>query len=252
MRVGSNSHESSSHPDLWARPAPRRRGRGGGARRCSRWMPGESGEGVEEGEGGGRGNGSKGAGAQRLDEVSERPPHHRPRAALLHPAPPQSPARRPVRSAAVLRAPPSAPRRAPPRAPAPRPHPDHAPCRPAAPRGASRPPPPPPPRTKWTRRVPHPVLIGHAASLEVHLAASRAGQHTSLPIGRRRPSITRSRPPCGTRGARRQLAPSPTRADPPSRPPCSPSPSLGAAFRNSGAWWVGATEGEQWGGGAIL
>ena len=30
-----------------------------------------------------------------------------------------------------------------------------------------RPPPPPPPplRTKWTRRVPHPVLIGHAASL---------------------------------------------------------------------------------------
>ena len=33
-------------------------------------------------------------------------------------------------------------------------------------RGARhRPPPPPPPRTKWTRRVPHPVLIGHAASL---------------------------------------------------------------------------------------
>jgi hypothetical protein len=31
-----------------------------------------------------------------------------------------------------------------------------------APRGA---PPPPPSRTKWTRRVPHPVLIGHAASL---------------------------------------------------------------------------------------
>jgi len=26
------------------------------------------------------------------------------------------------------------------------------------------PPPPPPPRTNWTRRVPHPVLIGHAAS----------------------------------------------------------------------------------------
>jgi flagellar biosynthesis GTPase FlhF len=25
--------------------------------------------------------------------------------------------------------------------------------------------PPPSPRTKWTRRVPHPVLIGHAASL---------------------------------------------------------------------------------------
>ena len=30
---------------------------------------------------------------------------------------------------------------------------------------ACGPPPPPPPRTKWTRRVPHPVLIGHAASL---------------------------------------------------------------------------------------
>ena len=26
------------------------------------------------------------------------------------------------------------------------------------------PPPPSHPRTKWTRRVPHPVLIGHAAS----------------------------------------------------------------------------------------
>ena len=28
-----------------------------------------------------------------------------------------------------------------------------------------RPCPPPLPRPKWTRRVPHPVLIGHAASL---------------------------------------------------------------------------------------
>ena len=27
---------------------------------------------------------------------------------------------------------------------------------------------PPPSRTKWTRRVPHPVLIGHAASLAGH------------------------------------------------------------------------------------
>ena len=33
------------------------------------------------------------------------------------------------------------------------------------------PPPPSPPRSKWTRRVPHPVLIGHAASLsQVSLA----------------------------------------------------------------------------------
>ena len=29
--------------------------------------------------------------------------------------------------------------------------------------------PPPHPRTKWTRRVPHPVLIGHAASLTVSM-----------------------------------------------------------------------------------
>jgi hypothetical protein len=26
--------------------------------------------------------------------------------------------------------------------------------------------PPPPSRTKWTRRVPHPVLIGHAADVQ--------------------------------------------------------------------------------------
>jgi hypothetical protein len=35
---------------------------------------------------------------------------------------------------------------------------------------APRPPPRPPPRTKWTRRVPHPVLIGHAASLNPRLS----------------------------------------------------------------------------------
>ena len=29
----------------------------------------------------------------------------------------------------------------------------------------------PPPRTKWTRRVPHPVLIGHAASLTRSVSA---------------------------------------------------------------------------------
>jgi len=31
--------------------------------------------------------------------------------------------------------------------------------------GPGRAPPPPPPRTKWTRRVPHPVLIGHVVCL---------------------------------------------------------------------------------------
>ena len=35
------------------------------------------------------------------------------------------------------------------------------------------PPPLPPPRTKWTRRVPHPVLIGHAASLSQAAADAR-------------------------------------------------------------------------------
>ena len=56
---------------------------------------------------------------------------------------------------------------------APRPAlPSPSPCRSPerAPRSAaaspSAPPPPSPlPRTKWTRRVPHPVIIGHAASL---------------------------------------------------------------------------------------
>jgi hypothetical protein len=33
----------------------------------------------------------------------------------------------------------------------------------------------PPPRTKWTRRVPHPVLIGHAASLTCQCARASAG-----------------------------------------------------------------------------
>ena len=39
------------------------------------------------------------------------------------------------------------------------------------PQGAAVNPPPPPPRTKWTRSVPHPVLIGHAA-----LPAGRGGE----------------------------------------------------------------------------
>jgi hypothetical protein len=40
--------------------------------------------------------------------------------------------------------------------------------------GRARPPPPPPPRTKWTRRVLHPVLIGHAASLTRQAARAKA------------------------------------------------------------------------------
>jgi hypothetical protein len=43
------------------------------------------------------------------------------------------------------------------------------------------PPPPSPPRTKWTRRVPHPVLIGHAASLsQVRAMNTWAAEHARL------------------------------------------------------------------------
>jgi len=73
--------------------------------------------------------------------------------------------------------PPSTSRRAPAPAPAPRPRPPRARARPAPRRpvrgaggelrGAGRRWPLPPPRTNWTRRVPHPVLIGHAASAQV-------------------------------------------------------------------------------------
>jgi hypothetical protein len=50
---------------------------------------------------------------------------------------------------------------------APRPRAPRAPRLPGSRRARQPPAPPPPfsPRTKWTRRVPHPVLIGHAASL---------------------------------------------------------------------------------------
>jgi hypothetical protein len=57
----------------------------------------------------------------------------------------------------------------------------------------------PPPRTKWTRRVPHPVLIGHAAGalapqameeaeLALELAASQRGTASAgAPAGDVRP-----------------------------------------------------------------
>jgi hypothetical protein len=41
--------------------------------------------------------------------------------------------------------------------------------------------PPPPPRTQWTRRVPHPVLIGHAASLSQVWQPLLFGEGTLLP-----------------------------------------------------------------------
>jgi len=45
----------------------------------------------------------------------------------------------------------------------------------ALPRAAPAVSPPPPPRNEWTRRVPHPVLVGHAASLSQ--AAGAAALH---------------------------------------------------------------------------
>jgi hypothetical protein len=46
------------------------------------------------------------------------------------------------------------------------------PAAPGVPAAQVTPPPPPPPRTKWTRRVPHPVLIEHAASLTTLLGGA--------------------------------------------------------------------------------
>jgi tRNA A37 threonylcarbamoyltransferase TsaD len=51
-------------------------------------------------------------------------------------------------------------------------------------------PPPPPPRTEWTRRVPHPVLIGHASFLGgaggAGAPSCRARPHASAPRGEAR------------------------------------------------------------------
>jgi hypothetical protein len=76
--------------------------------------------------------------------------------------------------------------------------------------------PPPPTRTKWTRRVPHPVLIGHAASLTPYprVRAASASPPTPLPAALPRP-LTLHRPPgaagasapgagAGRRGVRRE------------------------------------------------
>jgi len=54
-------------------------------------------------------------------------------------------------------------------------------------------PPPLPLRTKWTHRVPHPVLIGHAASLTSYDRAPRAGL---LPPGPSSPAGSVSRRAC--------------------------------------------------------
>jgi len=69
--------------------------------------------------------------------------------------------------------------------------------------GAQLPPPPPPPRTKWTLRVPHPVLIGHAASL--------SQLHRQPHMGYMNPRKVRD----ADDAARRAPRPSPPRRGPP-------------------------------------
>jgi hypothetical protein len=49
-------------------------------------------------------------------------------------------------------------------------------------RAISRTPPPPPSRTKWTRRVPHPVLSGHDADIAGNVAVDSGWQRTSSAI----------------------------------------------------------------------
>ena len=63
--------------------------------------------------------------------------------------------------------------------------------------------PPPPPRTKWTRRVPHPVLIGHAASLTPYTRLPREAR-ASL-------SDTHPPPPCEAHASRPHAPSSRTR-----------------------------------------
>ena len=64
---------------------------------------------------------------------------------------------------------------------------------------------PPPCRTKWTRRVPHPVLIGHAASLsQVQLRGAGLGAYDSSAAGRAGPTACEAPlPPPRTKWTRR-------------------------------------------------
>ena len=65
--------------------------------------------------------------------------------------------------------------------------------------------PPPPLRTKWTRRVPQPVLIGHAlaapsACCSVQPASSLAHASARAARGDAGAAAVRAQPPCGRRG----------------------------------------------------
>jgi hypothetical protein len=59
--------------------------------------------------------------------------------------------------------------------------------------------PPPPLRTKWTRRVPHPALIGHAASLTPYSPGLVGATEPHCKQPQRRPPAPARRQPCARR-----------------------------------------------------
>jgi hypothetical protein len=89
---------------------------------------------------------------------------------------------------------------------------------------AVSPPPSPPPRTKWTRRVPHSVLIGHAASLRLRSRGGRRKRGRTRRRccaccgycgGPRRPRRPRRSFRCCPRGSLPRKSPRATPRDPP-------------------------------------
>ena len=61
----------------------------------------------------------------------------------------------------------------------------------------------PPPRTKWTRRVPHPVLIGHVASLTPYRALADPAMVFPAPFSPLGPPHYGRRPRARCPGAQR-------------------------------------------------
>ena len=94
------------------------------------------------------------------------------------------------------------------------------------------PPPPPLPRTKWTRRVPYPVLIGHAASLTTvknrnHKPSHRINPRNPLTLNPLFPPYTpEPRPPPRSRRASRHPGTShlSSKSQPALRPSSASSP----------------------------
>jgi hypothetical protein len=95
---------------------------------------------------------------------------------------------------------------------------------------------PPPPRTKWTRRVPHPVRIGHAASLS---QVGGGGDPRRRPARRR----ARVRAPAARRAAREPLLSGGRRDAAAAPPPRGSARPRGSAPRASRARGAAAGEG---------